>query len=231
MGLTAFEWGLIGAALALGLAGIVHCAAMCAAPCAAATGPGLGAQLAFLGGRTLGYAMAGALSAAAVEALGSWAQLAQALQPLRVLMYAGLVSLGLWVLWQGRIPAPVVLRPGNVLAANGPALPAGWARMAGPARGATIGTAWVMWPCGLLHSALALAALTGRPQAGALAMTAFALASAPGLWGLPWLWRRLPRALLTRASAARAAGALLALSSAWALWQASAARVLAWCGL
>jgi sulfite exporter TauE/SafE len=81
----------------------------------------------------------------------------------------------------------------------------------------------VFWPCGLLQSALVVAGLANSAWGGALAMAAFALASAWGLQLLPWWVGRVSRpgsaAWQRRAMpwAVRASGLLLALASAWAL--------------
>jgi sulfite exporter TauE/SafE len=88
-------------------------------------------------------------------------------------------------------------------------------------------------PCGLLQSALVMAALGNSALAGASVMAAFALASSPGLMAAPWLFRALgrfggggdaQRRLLTRLS-----GLLLAAASGWALTHGLWARFLAWC--
>ena len=56
-----------------------------------------------------------------------------------------------------------------------------WQVEAAPARSAGLGLAWVAWPCGLLQSALRVAALANTPASGALVMAGFAGASAAGL--------------------------------------------------
>ena len=76
-------------------------------------------------------------------------------------------------------------------------------------------------PCGLLQSALLVAALASGPLSGAAVMTGFALASTLGLWLDQGLWLGLSRANEAHRFATlsvRAAGALLAGSSAFALW-------------
>jgi hypothetical protein len=66
--------------------------------------------------------------------------------------------------------------------AAGPA--AGWQRIRGPVK-AGRRLVWAAWPCGLLQSALVLAALANSPAGGALVMTGFALVSATGLMAGP----------------------------------------------
>ena len=105
--------------------------------------------------------------------------------------------------------------------------------MRGPARSAGIGLAWVAWPCGLLQSALLVAALANSPTSGAMVMGGFAAASAAGLVLGPALWWRLSggrgAALVSPAAAVRWAGAALAVASAWALGHGMWMQVAAWC--
>ena len=90
------------------------------------------------------------------------------------------------------------------------------------------GLAWIAWPCGLLYSALALAAMANGPLGGAAVMGAFALASMPALAAAPLLLGRLAGAK-GRAWSVRVAGVLLAGASAWALGHGVWERALAWC--
>ena len=98
-------------------------------------------------------------------------------------------------------------------------------RLPAPARASLVGAAWVLLPCGLLQSALVVAGLASGPAAGAATMAVFALASAPGLVALPLWLQRGGRG--TPAWSLRAAGALLAAASLFALghglWQRIAA--------
>jgi hypothetical protein len=63
-------------------------------------------------------------------------------------------------------------------------------------------------------------------------MAAFAVASAPGLWLGPALWRRLTRNGSERRAAAwsvRLAGALVAAASTFALWHGLGSAIAAIC--
>ena len=76
--------------------------------------------------------------------------------------------------------------------------------------------------------------MASHTWAGAAAMGAFALASAPGLLAGPWVWRHLMRGGDVAARerwAARAAGALLVAVSAWALGHDVWHQLAADCGL
>lgn len=177
------------AALVAGLAGGAHCAAMCGglASAAGATfgrGQGLpvGAALAFNGARLAGYALVGALLAAAYGAVG------------RVLPVAGLA-------WFGRLAAVAVMaalalrlltgrdwlgveRLGARAWARLKPLFAGAVRLPTGLRPAAMGLLWGFLPCGLVYSVLLVAAATGRPLAAAAAMVAFGLGTLPPLLGL-----------------------------------------------
>lgn len=219
---------LLLSALALGLAGVPHCAAMCAAPCAALTGKGLhGASTwAFHGARMLSYAVAGAIAAGSVGALAGLAQWTPMLKPVWTLLHAAVFVLGLWMLWQGR--QPVWLES----LGRGSARAQGWQVVRGPAKAGLAGSLWVAWPCGLLQSALLLAALANGPAGGALVMAGFAAVTAAGLMLGPGLWAWLGGgAVAARAQVwgVRLAGAMLAAASGWALTHGVWARVAAWC--
>jgi len=217
----------------MGLAGAPHCAAMCAAPCAAAQracGSGRAVQPAFHAGRVLGYAAAGAVAASGAGAIQHWLAAVPVLRPFWTLLHLAALGLGLWMLARGRMP----LWQRRVWAAPDPGLqPVRWQRAKGPLRSGVLGMAWVAWPCALLQSALLVALLANRAWEGAAAMTAFALASSPGLVVGPLLLQRIGRrggaAVAEAAWPVRAAGLALAGGSAWALGHGLWLRVAAWC--
>jgi len=214
---------LIFGGLLLGFGGSPHCAAMCGAPCAALTRDGGRCTGAFHAGRALGYMAAGAVAAASVASLAPMRDAWPLLRPLWVLLHVALLALGLWLLVTGRQPAwRLELAPALPGAAGG------WAPLRGPARAGIAGLAWVSWPCGLLYSALSLAALADGPVGGAAVMAAFALGSLPALWAAPTLLRRLA-GTRARLLGVRAAGLLLAGASAWALGHGVWEQALAWC--
>lgn len=227
------DWALGFSAALMGLAGTPHCAAMCGPACAAACDRSGPQAAAFQGGRLLAYSAAGAAAAASTAWLAQASQTVAMLRPLWVLLQAAGLALGLWLLWKGQQPVWLERigqrRPGPPTAA-----PEGWQRIRMPARSAAVGIAWVAWPCGLLQSALLLAALASGPLGGALVMGSFALASAPGLLLVPLVWRRLAplgpdRAVAQGTLPIRLAGLMLSAASAWALGHGVWLRVAAWC--
>ncbi len=242
------DTALLISAMLLGLAGTPHCLAMCGAACTAATQGGRWqAVLPFHLGRLLAYTLAGAVAAASVGSLAALGQAVAALRPVWTLVHIAALGMGIFLLWQGRQPdwmahwgrarrggVDVVHRPGER-----------WQAVKGPARSAGAGLAWVAWPCGLLQSALLVAALANSAAAGALVMAGFAMSSAAGLLVGPALWwrwigrRRDGGAGLSGGdgvgavsrAAVRWAGAALALASAWALGHGLWPPLAAWCGL
>jgi sulfite exporter TauE/SafE len=105
--------------------------------------------------------------------------------------------------------------------------------VSGPARAAGAGALWVAWPCGLLQSALVVAALSNTAWGGAASMAGFAAVSAAGLSLAPWAFSRLAGhgigAMQVNALAVRLAGAALAAASAWAMGHDLFHRVVAYC--
>lgn len=220
---------LILAAALLGLAGAPHCAAMCGAPCAAlgrrcGAASRTGLMAAFGSGRLLAYAAGGAAVAAGIGGLEALGRSAPLLRPLWTLLHAAVLGLGLWMLVTGRQPALWArLGQGRATAAARPQPAGGWQRIMPPLAAGAAGSACLVLPCGLLQSALVVAALARTPLQGAAAMASFAAVSSLGLWLPGGLWAGLPRGSRGHAWALRAAGALLVAASGWALghglWQ------------
>lgn len=191
-------------AFLMGLGGMVHCASMCGAACAVAFPSGVSWKA--LSGRALGYAALGAIAAAAAGWVSQWSREVAMLKPVWMMLQLAAVLLGLMLLLQGRVPArldemgrALYQRLQRGWFARQGRLPA-WSRPALPVLG---GLAWALLPCGLLYSALVVAALAPTPASGALVMLAFALPSAVGVWSAPFLlnWiRRLGRPVPAQAA-------------------------------
>lgn len=221
--------GLALSAALMGLAGTPHCLAMCGAGCAAAGGasPGL-----FQLGRLLGYAAAGALVAASVQLLGQLGAASALLRPLWLLLHVAALMLGLALLWRGRQPAWMTTMSQQLrVPVNG--LGRGRIVWAKPVRAGLLGLAWVAWPCGLLQSALLVAALASGPAQGGAVMASFALSSGAGLALAPWLLKRLGANTGAGAGglrlSVRLGGFGLATASGWALTHGLWAQIAAAC--
>jgi sulfite exporter TauE/SafE len=202
----------------MGLAGGPHCVAMCGAACAG-IGQAAGdrkntAMWTFQAGRLLGYSALGSLAAASMQGLGWMSVQTAALRPVWTLFHVATLVLGLLLIWNAQ--QPVWLEQAGRKIWHGAR-----ALAQGRGRGAplVIGALWTFLPCGLLYSALLVAALTGNALDGALVMALFALGTSVSLMAGPWLWLRL-RGKGTGEWGVRLAGLALVGSSAWAIWMA-----------
>ena len=214
-------------ALLMGLVGGPHCVAMCGAACAG-LGQAAGARRtealwAFQLGRVMGYAMLGALAAASIQGLGWLTVQSAALRPVWTLFHVAALLLGLLLLW--RAQQPVWLEAGARRLWSGAR-----ALAAGRGRGAplVVGMLWSLLPCGLLYSALLVAAMTSHVLEGAAVMALFATGTAVSMMAGPWLWLRL-RGEGRGHWGMRLAGLALAVSSAWALWMGLFHQAAPWC--
>ncbi len=229
--------------LLMGLAGGAHCLAMCGPVCAAlgrSEGvsvlryrPGFWAHsyspslLAFQVGRLMAYCALGALAAGSVQTLGWLSAQSAALRPVWTFMHVGAAVLGGLLMWRGQQPAWLDQAAHRV-----------WRRVrrlsgsqAGPSgsRAAwALGLGWAFLPCGLLYSALMVAALGNSVAAGATTMALFAAGSGVALVLGPGLFWRGVSADSNR-WAVRLAGAALMAMSLWALWRALVENQAPWC--
>ena len=212
-------------ALLMGLVGGPHCIAMCGAACAGisqAAGTRRNEALwTFQLGRVLGYAALGGLAAASIQGLGWLTIQSAALRPVWTLFHVAALLLGLLLLW--RAQQPVWLEGAARRLWQGAR-----ALAAGRGRGAPLvmGVLWALLPCGLLYSALLVAAMTGQAIQGAAVMALFATGTAVSMLAGPWLWLRLGG---QGQWGVRLAGLALAASSAWALWMGLAHDAAPWC--
>lgn len=210
----------------MGLAGGPHCAAMCGAAHGAIAHQGGAAQahralVALQLGRLVSYALAGGLVALSVGWVRNFEAAAPLLRPLWTMLHVAAIALGLWLVWAGRAPAWLaqVSRQASPVAAGTQPLRF-FARLPAARRAGLLGLCWGAMPCGLLQSALVVAALASGPVQGAGVMAGFAVASSISLWLVPRLWLRFgARAGRVGESAlpVRLAGVLLAGASLFAL--------------
>lgn len=222
------QFSLALTALLMGLAGGPHCVAMCGAACAGlgqAAGPRKNtAILTFQAGRIVGYSLLGGLAAASMQGLGWLTIQSAALRPVWTLFHVAATLLGLVLLFKAKQPV--------WLEAFGRRL---WAkaRALGASSGGAplvLGVLWALLPCGLLYSALLVAAMAGGTLDGALVMALFALGTSITMTAAPWLWLKLRGGRPgTGDWGMRLAGAALAASSAWALWMGLMHNTAPWC--
>lgn len=221
------QTSLVMSGFMMGLVGGPHCVAMCGAACAGiarATPAHSGLALAqFQISRVLGYSLLGAVAAGTVEGMAWMAEHTAILKPAWTMLHVAAMVLGLVLLWQARQPAWVDGLGQRV-----------WRRfkpiMTAMGKGAPImlGMGWALMPCGLLYSALLVAALSASVGEGALIMAAFAAGTSLAMTIGPWL---LLRANGGRSGAwgIRLAGLALMGASGWALWHGLTQPTGIWC--
>lgn len=213
--------------LVMGLVGGPHCIAMCGAACAGigkAAGDRSGQALwLFQLGRMAGYSAMGALAAASMQGLGWLTTQSAVLRPVWTLMHVAAMAIGLMLIWRARQPVWLDASARRVWD-KVRRLNVAWGRAAPVSMGAL----WALMPCGLLYSALLVAALSGGPLDGAGTMALFALGSSVSLLVGPWLLLRL-RGGGRGEWGLRLAGLALVATSAWALWMGLVHDTAPWC--
>lgn len=222
LALTAFLMGVVGGP---------HCLAMCGAACAG-LGQAAGAHknralLTFQLGRVVGYSVLGGFAAASIQGLGWLTIQSAALRPVWSLFHVTATLLGLMLLANARQPVWLEDTGKKIWSLVRSSVPGD-----GSQAPLVIGFVWALLPCGLLYSALLVAAMAGNVASGALVMALFALGTGVTMTLGPWMWLRLRGARLgTKGSdwGVRVAGAALAASSGWALWMGLVHDAAPWC--
>ena len=214
-------------ALLMGLVGGPHCVVMCGAACAGigrAAGPRKNSAMwTFQVGRVVGYALLGGVAAASIQGLGWLTTQSAAMRPVWTLFHVAAVALGLLLVFNAQQPV--------WMESTGKAI---WLRARGWIGGhkfaapLMIGTVWSLLPCGLLYSALLVAALSANAGQGALVMALFAAGTSLSMMAGPWLWLRL-RGHGSGQWGVRLAGLALAISSGWAIWMGLVHDTAPWC--
>ncbi len=221
--------------LFMGLAGGPHCVAMCGAACAGigrtANGSRTRSMWSFQLGRLLGYTTLGAMVATSMQGLGWLSVHSVVLRPVWTLFHVAAAVLGGVLLWRAR--QPVWLESAARTAWLRVRRLAGQRFAASPGKAAVgpplvLGLLWTFLPCGLLYSALLVAALSRSWLEGAAVMALFALGSSVSLMAGPWLWLRLRRQQSGQ-WAVRLAGLALLATSTWALWMGLVHNTAPWC--
>jgi sulfite exporter TauE/SafE len=208
--------------LLMGLIGGPHCVAMCGAACAGIdkNSGSTHAMWQFHAGRLCGYAALGALAAASVQGLAWFTSQTAALRPVWTFFHVLVLCWGLVLVAYARQPLWVDGMGRSV-----------WTQMRqlSRVRGGVFltGGLWAFMPCGLLYSAVLVAALGGSPAGGALSMATFALGTSVSLMVGPWLWLKLQHG--NQELSMRIAGVLLSMAAAWAIWMDLTHPSQIWC--
>lgn len=220
--MPALPWPLLAAAATLGLAGSVHCVGMCGG-IAAATGARLGTAggpaamsrgVVFNVGRVLSYAALGGLVGALAGAAVGQFPVRPLVIALRLLAALLMLAMGVSLL-SGRDLLSLERLGGRLWARLRPL--AGRALgLPGPLRFGALGLLWGFLPCGLVYSALALAAVAGSAAAGAATMVAFGAGTLPSMLAVTLAGTAMTR----RFAGTRTRTAAGLLMIAFAIWTA-----------
>ena len=214
------------AALSMGLLGGPHCIAMCGAACAGiarASGNDQQALWRFQIGRLLGYSLLGAVVAGSVQAMGWLGENTSVVRPLWASFHVLAALMGLSLMVLGRQPYWMDGMAQRLWRWSKPKLQGRSANTP-----MLIGMLWALMPCGLLYSALLVAALSNNAVQGSVTMAAFAVGSGLSMsLGAWWLLR--VRANPSGHWAIRSAGLALLAMSAWAIYMGITAPTGLWC--
>lgn len=208
------------AGLAMGFLGSSHCIGMCggiagalsAAPGTSAGGDALRRSLANNAGRLASYSAAGALAGgfgAAFAGLGG----AEGMLVLRAVAALLIVAAGLHVAGWSSALLNLERLGGGLWRRVAP-----WARRARAsnsfAAALAFGALWGWLPCGLVYSALVVAAASGSAASGAMVMAGFGLGTLPATLAVGVFAAR-GRSLLRSPAARRAAGLAVIVFGVW----------------
>jgi sulfite exporter TauE/SafE len=195
----------ITAAALAGLVGSPHCIGMCGT-FALACGGRASHTLAWHAGKTLTYALLGALAGAAGHSIPGPTWVATAVSTVLVVWFAAGLA--------GIVPEPAVRIPGLARLATRAATRGDLASrfLFGAANG--------LLPCGLVYATLGIAVASGDAITGAAAMAAFGLATVPALATFGLGVRRL--AANQRPWTRRALALLVLLAGLWVVFQRQA---------
>jgi hypothetical protein len=174
-------------ALAAGLLGGAHCAAMCGGIVSLTCAPGAGSKsrpvvfpLAYNGGRIASYVLAGALAGAAGQAGMALRGGALAQHLLMFLMGAALIVVALNVAGVRPVTRGIEAAGGflwrHVQPVSRHFLP-----VTSPWQALGLGALWGWLPCGMVYAVLLTALASGNAGEGALILAAFGLGTLPNL--------------------------------------------------
>ncbi|WP_237054709.1 sulfite exporter TauE/SafE family protein [Microbulbifer sediminum] len=210
------EWGFLAAALAIGFLGSSHCIGMCGGISGALGMAVPGGQpawsrlLGYSAGRLASYslmgAVAGALGAVALPALG----------PMRIFAGAMLIAMALYVAgwWRGLV---WLEKGGARLWRHVQPLSARLLPVRSTPQAVALGSLWGWLPCGLVYSALTFALAQGSAPRAALAMFAFGLGTVPAVVASGAAAARV-RGLVQRPSVRLVFAGLILLFGIWTIW-------------
>ena len=208
----------------MGMMGGPHCIAMCGAPCAVISTQGSRQIWQFHLGRILGYGILGGVAAYSVNNLAWLSNQTMSIHPLWTFFHGIIFVWGFVMLLYAKQPQWIdhigesswntIQKLSKTLRSN-----------------FLLGMLWSFMPCGLLYSALLVAALTLNILNGTISMMFFALGTSISLIVSPIIWLKIKngKLWLNETQGMRIAGMLLMIAASWAIWMDLIHPMKLWC--
>ena len=208
----------------MGLMGGPHCIAMCGAPCAVISAQGCSQIWQFHLGRISGYGILGGVAAYSMNNLAWLSNQTMSLHPVWTFFHGIIFVWGFVMLLYAKQPQWIdhigesswntIQKLSKTLRSN-----------------FLLGMLWSFMPCGLLYSALLVAALTLNILNGTISMMFFALGTSISLIVSPIIWLKIKngKLWLNEIQGMRIAGMLLMIAASWAIWMDLIHPMKLWC--
>jgi sulfite exporter TauE/SafE len=219
-----FQFSVFLSIFFMGLMGGPHCIVMCGAPCTAISSQGFRQVWQFHLGRILGYGVLGGVAAYSVNSLAWFSNQSMSLHPIWTFFHGFIFVWGLLMLIYAKQPQWIdhigesiwntIQKFSKTLRSN-----------------FLLGVLWSLMPCGLLYSALLVAALTLNILNGTLSMMFFALGTSISLVVSPIIWMKIKngKLWLNETQGMRIGGVLLMIAASWAIWMDLIHPMKLWC--
>ena len=208
----------------MGMMGGPHCISMCGAPCSVISAQGSRQIWQFHLGRILGYGILGGVAAYSVNNLAWLSNQTMSIHPLWTFFHGIIFIWGFvmllyakqpqWIDHMGESIWNVMQKLSKTLRSN-----------------FLLGMLWSFMPCGLLYSALLVAALTLNILNGTISMMFFAAGTSISLIVSPIIWLKIKngKLWLNETQGMRIAGLLLMIAASWAIWMDLIHPMKLWC--
>ena len=208
----------------MGMMGGPHCISMCGAPCSVISAQGSRQIWQFHLGRILGYGILGGVAAYSVNNLAWLSNQTMSIHPLWTFFHGIIFIWGFVMLLYAKQPQSidhmgesiwnVMQKLSKILRSN-----------------FLLGMLWAFMPCGLLYSALLVAALTLNILNGTISMMFFAAGTSISLIVSPIIWLKIKngKLWLNETQGMRIAGLLLMIAASWAIWMDLIHPMKLWC--
>jgi sulfite exporter TauE/SafE len=208
----------------MGMMGGPHCISMCGAPCSVISAQGSRQIWQFHLGRILGYGILGGVAAYSVNNLAWLSNQTMSIHPLWTFFHGIIFIWGFVMLLYAKQPQcidhmgesiwNVMQKLSKILRSN-----------------FLLGMLWAFMPCGLLYSALLVAALTLNILNGTISMMFFAAGTSISLIVSPIIWLKIKngKLWLNETQGMRIAGLLLMIAASWAIWMDLIHPMKLWC--